>query len=120
VKIKRTFLAVATLIAVPALGQEVEHAPTVAQCQADQALWTSRLVEPTKGWEDTVKDTPMKTVVTWGKEMSACSVVDPQNATKYNRTAEYTLLVLGARQADFLRRHDLMGQFWIEDAAGQR
>jgi len=47
--VKRTLLAVAILIAVPAIGQEVEHAPTVAQCQADQRLWLSKLEGPESG-----------------------------------------------------------------------
>lgn len=31
-----------------AVGQEVQHAPTVAQCQADQRLWLSKLEDGDK------------------------------------------------------------------------
>jgi len=40
---KTLLLAATILISVPAIGQEVEHAPTVAQCQADQRLWRAKL-----------------------------------------------------------------------------
>jgi hypothetical protein len=36
---KTLLLAVAILVAVPAIGQEVQHAPTVDVCRADVAVW---------------------------------------------------------------------------------
>jgi aldehyde:ferredoxin oxidoreductase len=115
VKIKRTFLAVAILIAVPALGQEVEHAPTVAQCQADQRLWLSKL-EADHGLDDVT----FSTLVGWGTEMVQCEIVDPQNHLKYSQTNSEDIAERATRELNFISRHGLGQQFLAEDAAGKR
>src|SRR5262249_29312520 len=58
-------------------SQEVKPAPTVAQCRADERLWT-----------DKVKNSPgtigFFTLFDWTREMDACKVVDPAKQTSYN------------------------------------
>jgi len=57
--------------------QAVQHAPTVAQCQADRALWVAKLER------DFANDTMYETVQAWESEMNQCEDVDPQNGQKY-------------------------------------
>lgn len=115
-RIKRTLLAVAILIAVPALGQKVEHAPTAAQCQADQRLWLSRLEDNA----DRLKDVTVRTVPAWQAEMQQCQAVDPENQRKYANTRSEAEAEIESRKGYFISRHGLYGQFLAEDAAGQR
>jgi hypothetical protein len=114
---KTILLATAILIAVPALGQEVEHAPTVAQCQADQRLWLSRL----EG-DDSPKlaDVTVITLMKWENETHQCEVVDPQNQHKYYNTWGEATAVESLRELNFIKRHGLGAQFIAEDAAGKR
>ena len=118
---KKILLAAAVLIAVPTIGQEVKHAPTVQQCQADQSLWFSKLNEPSStGWAHAANDTSLVTFMDWQDEMSACFAVDPDNEEKYLETTKLTFIVIGARQTDFLIRHGLTRQFLDEDKSGKR
>lgn len=103
-----------------AVGQDVEHAPTVAQCQADQRLWDSKLSAPAEDWAHSANDISSKTLNIWLKEMNACVVVDPNTRHEYVGTENYIQLVRGDRQGDFLRRHNLTDKFYEEDAAGER
>jgi hypothetical protein len=112
---KTLLLAVAILIAVPALGQEVKHAPTAAQCQADQRLWLSTL-ESNHGFEDV----RMPTLVAWEHEMSQCQAVDPPNNIKYYNTWGEGKAEESLRERDFITRHGFYDQFIAEDAAGKR
>jgi hypothetical protein len=54
-----------------AAPQQLEHAPTVEQCQADRALWMSQL-ESDHGTEDVT----VLTLQAWEHEMYQCQVVD--------------------------------------------
>ena len=56
----------------------------------------------------------------WLHEMVACAAVDPNNRTDYVATENHILLVRGSRMDEFIRRHELMGKFYEEDAAGKR
>jgi hypothetical protein len=117
--VKRTLLAVAILIAVPAIGQEVEHAPTVAQCQADQRLWLSKLEDDGNGRHG-LDDVTFRTLNIWKKEMRQCEVVDPENSQKYYNTLSEAMVAIATRELSFIVRHGLADQFIAEDAAGKR
>jgi len=56
-------------------GQDVQHAPTVAQCQADQRLWMSKIEsDPTNQLT-----LPTYSVLhKWEGEMRDCEDVDPR------------------------------------------
>jgi hypothetical protein len=95
--------------------QEVEHAPTVAQCQADQRLWLSKL-ESDHGTDDVT----VHTLLGWGEEMEQCIVVDPQNQYKYFNTKSEANADRLLRMGDFIERHGLYRQFIVEDEAGKR
>jgi hypothetical protein len=112
---KTLLLAVAILIAVPTLSQ-VEHAPTVAQCQADQRLWFSKLEGP----ESNLDDTTIITLNDWSKEMVQCEAVDPENRFKYGNTSAESVAEKSIREMHFINRHGLYDQFIAEDAAGKR
>lgn len=113
---KTLLLAAAILIGVPAIGQDVQHAPSVAQCQADQRLWLSRLEDN----GDKLKDVTIRTLAAWQDEMGQCLAVDPENKFKYSNTRSETAAEIELREGDFIDRHGLYDQFLAEDAAGQR
>jgi hypothetical protein len=94
-------------------GQEVKHAPTVAQCQADQRLWLSNL-------EDSPKLPAYDTLTKWEAEMMDCQTVDPDNKAKYYNTLEEASEVAGLRLMNFVTRHNLWAQFYAEDSSGKR
>ena len=60
--------------------QEVKHAPTVEQCQADQRLWLSKL-EDSKGAGVTL--VAFRELTGWQHEMYECRSVDPQHRNEY-------------------------------------
>jgi hypothetical protein len=96
---KRLILA---LILTASLVGQVEHAPTVAQCQADQRLWISRIEEG-----DSPR-LPVFTVLTqWSHEMMECEKVDPNNEQRYYNTGSEIDEVESNRLLGFLNRHDL-------------
>jgi hypothetical protein len=62
-------LVLGWLILTASLVGQVEHSPTVAQCQADQRLWLSDLEEPHNSL-------PVYAVLgQWNVEMSVCEKV---------------------------------------------
>ena len=116
---KRTAFALTFAVALfvpslPAAQDQVEHAPTVAQCQADQRLWLSRL-------ENDSYQLPTYGVIDgWRHEMFECVKVDPRNQqTYYNTMSEATTAQL-VRLRKFLDRRNLFAEFLQEDAAGKR
>jgi hypothetical protein len=108
-------LVLVLLFSISSSTQEVQHAPTAAQCQADQALWLSKL-ETRGGTSDIVVQTLHK----WQNEMSDCETVDPLNKLKYFNTETKIEAELEGRELSFIHRHNLYQQFLDEDAAGKR
>jgi hypothetical protein len=98
--------------------QEVEHAPTVEQCRADQALWLSKL-ESTPPRQGTA-DVDLKTLHLWFSEMNDCMAVDPANQFKYYNTEAEATGERSSREMSFIGRHGLYQQFLDEDEAGKR
>lgn len=116
---KKTLLVVAILVAAPAFTQEVEHAPTVAQCVADQRLWGSKLNDYSKGGHG-LDDVTVQTLIAWEREMGQCDVVDPESSRKYDLTQAAAVFAESNREVKFLSRHGLWTQFLKEDSEGQR
>jgi len=116
-KVKILLLA-ATLTA--SVTAQVEHAPTVAQCQADQRLWFSRVESSVGTFEsgDTLSER-YGTLSQWRSEMTDCMEVDPENRVKYYNTAGEIFVVTKRRLTDFIERHGLWDKFIEEDAAGK-
>jgi hypothetical protein len=109
-------LVLGWLVLTTSLVGQIEHAPTVAQCQADQRLWLDQIEASRDG-----TTLPNYDVLdAWGTEMSNCYHVDPDHRFKYYNTEMeiYTAQLL--RLQHFLQRHDLWQKFRDEDAAGQR
>ena len=97
-----------------AVGQEIKHAPTVAQCQADQRLWFSKI----EGESSTL---PKYDVLSeWAIEMGDCKTVDPVNFNKYYNLHGEIDAERALRMIDFIDRQGLRQKFLAEDAAGKR
>ena len=105
-------LSAAGILTVSMCGQ-VEHAPTVAQCQADQRLWSSQI-------ERSASTLTFDVLKSRGREMIECYDVDPANAKDYYTTASSATAVTAARLSKFIQRHQLWDKFIAEDAAGKR
>lgn len=93
----------------------VEHAPTTAQCRADQALWRDRLSG------DASASTPTYTTIRkLPGEMNDCASVDPSHSDAYLVVAGLAAAGMARREFDFLTRHNLFTQFVTEDNQGMR
>jgi hypothetical protein len=92
----------------------VEHAPTVAQCQADQKLWLAELED------NRVRDVKYFALADWKIEMRKCESADSENRRKYETTESEVLAAQASRQSDFIDRHGLFHQFIVEDEEGKR
>lgn len=101
-----------------AVGQDIEHAPTVAQCQADQRLWLSEIEANDK--DSSVQLPDMSVLHQWLREMNNCITVDPENKTRYYNTVGEIDAEMLLRTESFIRRHALWSKFMGEDAAGKR
>ena len=114
-------LAFAMLVSGHAFGQDIEHAPTVDQCQADQRLWLSEVRDDgAKDWAHSATNTSARTLILWGHEMTICGNVDPNNDAVYSHTWQLIQLTLNSRVEDFVMRHGVWQQFLAEDKAGKR
>jgi hypothetical protein len=111
---RQRLLVLVCLILTASLVGQVEHAPTVAQCQADQRLWFSEI----EGESSTL---PKYDVLSeWAIEMGECKTVDPANFDKYYNLHGEIDAERALRMMHFIERHGLWTQFKAEDAAGKR
>jgi len=105
--------ALVLLFSVSSSTQEVEHAPTAAQCQADERVWSKQFYEspavPT-----------LKTLRAWQNELHICRTVDAGHRNSYHEFFVEIMAGEDGRAMNFLIRHDLDSKFMEEDAAGQR
>lgn len=88
---------------------------TLEQCRADQQLWLSRLESPPG-----VDSIAYMELGKWWHEMHECDVSDPDNHDHYYNTINEIQAVEQLRLVDYLDRHELLLQFFEEDAAGKR
>jgi hypothetical protein len=112
------FLVFAVVLVASLVAPQVEHAPTVAQCQADQRLWLAKIEADANGDKTGLPN--IYTMRAWGIEMTQCKDVDPSNRFKYFNTEAEIFTDEMLRLRHFLDRHDLMEKFIEEDAAGKR
>jgi len=112
---KYVLILAVVLMASLTVGQEVEHAPTVAQCQADQRLWFSYLET-----KDSSQLPNIDVLSKWYKEMVECETVDPPNKFRYYNNEGEIESERFRRSMAFIYRHGLWEQFKAEDAAGKR
>lgn len=102
-------------------AQEVQHAPTVAQCRADLKAWWEKA-----GKDHGLDDTSYDLLGSMSSEMTNCIIADKANRSHAESAPDYYELTveLEKQQADrltrFLLRHNLWSEFQTEDAAGKR
>jgi hypothetical protein len=102
------------MVALPsAVPQEVKHAATVEQCQADERVWSQQFyASPAL--------ISIKTLQAWQQEMHECGTVDPSHKPLYHNFFTELSLEEGDRALNFLMRHELYDQFVAEDETGKR
>jgi len=108
-------LILAGLVLAAPLVAQVEHAPTVAQCQADQRLWISRIEEG-----DSTKLPRWDVLSGWYTEITDCEEVDPTHRWDYYNLAAEISATQGRRMYHFIKSHAMWQKFLDEDAAGKR
>ena len=111
----RFLLILACFLCSVSVYSQVEHAPTVAQCQADQRLWFSKIEEG-----DSPRLPTYDVLAQWDSEMTDCLKVDPSNTIRYYNTGGEIDAITEMRLEHFLLRHQLWQEFMAEDAAGKR
>lgn len=109
-----------------------QHAPTVAMCRADVALWynsemaTAYLNAETLHITDNVKNLtptaklPLTEVLDRTTEMGDCTRVEEQHSDTYVEAQRLYSTVRGDRVSSFIYRHHLMAQLRREDSEGIR
>jgi hypothetical protein len=111
-------LCVLLLTLIPSLfGQD--HAPTAAQCQADERLWESDL-HKASSTKDAISRFSFQSLQDRFSEMEDCIAVDEERGPYYASLAGIYGVGVAARLKHFIERHNLMAQFLSEDAAGKR
>ena len=96
-------------------SQEMQHAPTVTQCRADQRLWFSKIEDETMA-----ASIDFLQLRKWSMEMFDCISVDPERQDPYFTTDAEITTRQEMRLENFLERHHLFNQFLAEDAQGKR
>ncbi|HEX8895660.1 MAG TPA: hypothetical protein VF783_20210 [Terriglobales bacterium] len=89
-----------------AAAQDIKHAPTVAQCQADQRVWMEQVED--QAIVDTISYTTLRQ---WGLEMKDCQHVDPQFEFRYHNTVVEIIIAQQKRLYDFVVRHGFGAPF---------
>jgi hypothetical protein len=84
---KILFLVSMLLCSFTAISED--HAPTAAQCQADQKWWSSQSNAATSGngFDTSIKKYSLNELLDRAKEMTVCVSVDYQNHSSYESTA---------------------------------
>jgi len=106
--------------------QDVQHAPAVAQCQADAVLWQSQSRDYFRAYKNhdakntTIANLTAKELLARSIEMADCLTVDSDHYNDYSTVQSTYVELFGDRVNNFMKRHDLMEQFFKEDAAGLR
>ncbi|MGA8510013.1 MAG: hypothetical protein WB762_30755 [Candidatus Sulfotelmatobacter sp.] len=111
---KRISILIVFVFVFVAVGQEIQHAPTVAQCQADQRLWDYEFIHQSEKLPD------VGVLQKWNSEMRDCMKVDPQTQLQYVFTVGEIDAETELRMMHFLQRHNMLADFKTEDAAGKR
>ncbi len=117
---KKLILLTAVFIAHPVCCQGVKHTTTKDLCREDEALWDSKLNQPSKSWSSVANDVDSKTLVLMATEMNDCVRADKDRSEQYLAMVHWLSAVMFNRESDFLIRHHLLDQFYKEDAAGAR
>jgi hypothetical protein len=111
---KRISILIVFVFVFVAVGQEIQHAPTVAQCQADQRLWDYQLINQSEKLPD------IEVLQKWNSELRDCMKADPQNRLQYFITVDEVDGETLLRMMHFLQRHNTLKDFVNEDDAGKR
>jgi hypothetical protein len=119
-----------TISATSALAQQ--HAPTVAQCQADVALWGATNMETEYNKAETAHTNvgtpnptnldklPLDEIASRQVEMGDCARVDEGNYQQYYDANTFYYGIFASRVISFVKRHGLWDQMKAEDTKGIR
>lgn len=123
--------AVLIVIAVPAIPQDVKHAPTLSSCVGDINLWSSQIPgfpEPSYDqWRGALKSLTLHEIDGRVSSLTDCVNAYPVLGKGQNGNlsvpvtlSNYYGLETQVRYFDFIYRHGMLSKFTDEDEAGQR
>jgi hypothetical protein len=110
----KKLLVILAMLTVGAMAQDIKHAPTAVQCQADIAVWRAES-------KVDIEALAVNTLVGRANELSDCSKILVSDGSEWARTmrAAYDQHIEN-RYVHFLMRHGLGQQMVDEDAKGAR
>ncbi|HTZ75959.1 MAG TPA: hypothetical protein VMB47_18730 [Candidatus Aquilonibacter sp.] len=109
----------------PARSAQVEHAPTPEQCRADAAAWDipEHFIFDRDAFSNMVtqhSNESAQILDARRDELQLCEKTDRLHATRYALGGTAYGVAELIRVGDFMRRHNLMQQFYREDDEGKR
>jgi hypothetical protein len=114
----KLFVSISLFLLTTSLTGQLKHPPSVANCQAHQRLFLSKVeasydsdADYLPGWD---------IISQWAAEMEECETADPEDRAAYHDVRAEILAFKSMRQLDFIVRHELYDQFIEEDKAGKR
>jgi hypothetical protein len=114
----KLFVSVSLFLLTTSLTVQFQHPPSVANCQAHQRLFLSKVEA---SYEADADYLPRWEIISqWAAEMEECETADPKDHAAYHDVRAKILAFKSMRQLDFIVRHDLYDQFIEEDKAGKR
>ena len=119
---KYAVAAIVLLFALLAGAQEIKHAPTVAQCRADAALWSDDYQL------NKYEEFRYGTTLSWNElrartlEIIDCIRIDKSREARevYDSVSHSIAAESWERAENFITRHGLWDQYMAEDTAGKR
>ena len=109
----KLWLLLVIAVSLQPIHAQVQHAPTVEQCRADQTLWFSKLSDDAKGEEAEGLREPVAHSISfqqlnfWSLEMHDCARIDPESNDLYYKTSGDAVGTANNRLVHFLDRHNL-------------
>ena len=106
-------LVILLLMSAPLFSQD--HAPTLAQCQADKNLWYGESGNHLTDINNYLDGLSYMEISDRGYEMQQCALVDPHEEYLYRTLRDTFYRAALDRLKNFVARHGLAGQFLKED-----
>jgi hypothetical protein len=122
---KRLWLLRAIAFPLQSIYVQVQHAPTVEHCRADQKFWFSKINDDAKAEEAEGLREPVAHSISlqqlnfWSLKMHDCARIDPESKNLYYKTSGDAVSAANNRLLHFLDRHNLLSQFLAEDVQGK-
>ena len=114
----KLFVSISLFLLATSMTGQFKHPPSVANCQAHQRLFLSKVEASNDANSDYLPGWDI--ISEWAAEMQECEMADPNGHAAYHNVREQIYAYKSVRQLDFIVRHDLYDQLIEEDKEGKR